>query len=217
VTLYSLLLVIHIAAGTVGLITAFLSILNKTFNASHHQHIYTGSAFVIAMAIIFVTATTMSLIKLNVFLLLVGIFSFYLAFSGWRYAKNRKGTPAQLDWITVIAMLVVSVTMLLFGVYLFATGSGRGIVITVFGLIGGLLAFFDYRGLRKGGHTGKVRIRLHLTMMLGGTIAALTAFTVVNIDMQPAFIPWLAPTVLITPVIVMWNRKIRRGTVTKGM
>ncbi|MGL4609784.1 MAG: hypothetical protein ACRCYY_08885 [Trueperaceae bacterium] len=216
-TLYSLLLAIHITAGTLGLIAAFLATFNKAFNLTHRWHVYTGSAFVIAMAIIFVTATAMSLIKLNIFLLLVGIFSFYLAFSGWRYARNRKGTPTGLDWTTAITMLVISAVMVSFALYLFLTGSGGSIVIAVFGLIGGQLAFFDYRSLRRGGLKGKERIVRHLTMMLGGSIAALTAFTVVNINMQPAFIPWLAPTVLITPVIALWSRKIRTGATTKEM
>jgi hypothetical protein len=216
-TFYSVLLTVHITAGTVGLIAALLSVLNKAFNANHRWHVYTGSTFVIAMGIIFVTATAMSLIKLNVFLLLVGVFSFYLAFSGWRYARNRKGIPTGLDWATAITMLVASVVMVFFAAYLFFTGSGRGIIIIIFGLIGGLLAFFDYRSLRRGGLKGKERIIRHLIMMLGGTIAALTAFTVVNINMQPAFIPWLAPTVLITPIITIWSRKLRAGTRTKGM
>ena len=216
-TIYSVLLAVHITAGTVGLIAALLSVMNKAFNANHRWHVFTGSAFVIAMAIIFVSATAMSLIKLNVFLLLVGMFSFYLAFSGWRYARNHKGTPTQLDWTTAITMLVASAIMVFFAMYLFLVGSGRGVIIAVFGLIGGLLAFFDYRSLRRGGLKGKERIIRHLIMMLGGTIAALTAFTVVNINMQPAFIPWLAPTVLITPLITVWSRKIRAGVTTKGM
>jgi hypothetical protein len=217
VAIYSVLLVIHIASGTLGLIAALLSILNKAFNTSHRWHIYTGTAFVIAMTSICITAVAMSLIKLNVFLLLIGVFSFYLAFSGWRYAKNRNGTPTQLDWITVITMLLASAIMLFFGIYLFTTGSGLGVIIIAFGIIGGLLAFYDFRGLQKGGHTGKERIVQHLTMMVGGTIAALTAFIVVNIEMQPSFIPWLAPTVLLTPVIVMWRRTIRKSKGIKGM
>ncbi len=216
-TIYSVLLAVHITAGTVGLIAALLAVLNKAFDARHRWHVYTGSAFVIAMAIIFVTATAMSVLKLNIFLLLVGVFSFYMAFSGWRYARNRKGTPTQLDWTTTITMLVASVVMVFFAVYLFFIGSGNGIIIAVFGGISGLLAFYDYRSLRRGGLRGKERIIRHLILMLGGTIAALTAFTVVNINMQPAFIPWLAPTVLITPIIILWGRKIRAGATTKGM
>jgi uncharacterized membrane protein (UPF0136 family) len=216
-TIYSVLLAVHIAAGTVGLIAALLSVLNKAFNANHRWHVYTSSAFVIAMATIFVTATVMSLLKLNIFLLLVGVFSFYLAFSGWRYARNRKGTPTGLDWTTAITMLVASGVMVVFAGYLFLTGNGRGVIIAVFGLIGGLLAFFDYRSLRRGGLKGKERIIRHLIMMLGGTIAALTAFTVVNINVQPALIPWLTPTVLITPVITVWSRRIRAGAKPKGM
>jgi hypothetical protein len=216
-TLYSVLLAVHITAGTLGLIAAVLATVNKALNLPHWWHVRTGNTFVMAMATIFITATAMSLLKPNVFLLLVGVFSFYMAFSGWRYAKNRTGKPTLLDWLTVSSMLTVSVIMIVFGIYLNTAGNGLGVVVIVFGFIGGALSLTDYRSLRKGGLTGKLRITRHLTMMLGGAIAALTAFTVVNVEMTPVFIPWLAPTMLITPIIVFWNRKIRRGTVRKGM
>ena len=50
-------------------------------------------------------------------------------------------------------------------------------------------------------------------MMLAGSIATITAFVVVNFTFDPAFILWLAPTVVITPIILIWNIKIVRGTV----
>jgi hypothetical protein len=47
----------------------------------------------------------------------------------------------------------------------------------------------------------------HLQRMIGTYIASLTAFLVVNINFNPAFVIWLAPTVLIVPLIVYWSRK----------
>jgi hypothetical protein len=46
--------------------------------------------------------------------------------------------------------------------------------------------------------------------MLAGTIAAVTAFTVVNVRVEPAFVVWLAPTVALTPLIVYWNHRVYR-------
>jgi hypothetical protein len=48
--------------------------------------------------------------------------------------------------------------------------------------------------------------------MLAGTIATVTAFSVVNIRIEPAAIVWLAPTVVFTPLIVSWNLRVRRAS-----
>lgn len=53
--------------------------------------------------------------------------------------------------------------------------------------------------------------------MLGGIIAALTAFLVINVDFEPAVIAWLAPTFVLTSFIFIWSRKINQGIERKGM
>jgi hypothetical protein len=60
------------------------------------------------------------------------------------------------------------------------------------------------------------RIAAHLGRMLGGTIAAVTAFTVVNVRIEPAFVVWLAPTVVLTPVIAYWTARVRGGRVPQA-
>ena len=55
---------------------------------------------------------------------------------------------------------------------------------------------------------GKQRIARHLTNMLAGTIAVITAVLVTNIHIEPVFILWILPTIVITPLIIWWNRKI---------
>ena len=41
--------------------------------------------------------------------------------------------------------------------------------------------------------------------MMAGTIATVTAVMVVNVSMNPVWLPWLLPTIVITPLIVWWN------------
>ena len=87
----------------------------------------------------------------------------------------------------------------------------------VFAGIGAALSIGDLKTLHAGGLTGKARIARHLTMMLAGSIATITAFVVVNFTFKPAFVLWLAPTLVITPLIVVWNKKISKGATPKGM
>ena len=54
---------------------------------------------------------------------------------------------------------------------------------------------------------GKERIAKHLTNMMAGTIAVITAVLVVNVNIEPIWIWWLLPTAVITPIIFYWNKK----------
>ncbi len=54
------------------------------------------------------------------------------------------------------------------------------------------------------------RIVMHLTLMLGGTVAAWTALTVTQVTFDPPWVPWLAPTAIFLPLIVLLRRKEKR-------
>ncbi len=107
--------------------------------------------------------------------------------------------------------------MAAYGILLLYSNNSSGVTMLVFSGIGTVLSILDIRTLRAGGVTGKERIMWHLTMMLSAVIACITAFVVVNFTFRPGFVLWLAPTFVITPVIVIWNIKIGRGTTIKGM
>ena len=78
----------------------------------------------------------------------------------------------------------------------------------VFGTVALALGFRDYRTHKNKTAKGPQRIASHLSNMLGGTIAVITAVLVVNIDMQPSWIIWILPTLVITPLIIWWNTKV---------
>jgi hypothetical protein len=204
---YSVLLSIHIAAGFTALSSAAVAVATPK---GKRWHVYAGRAFVMGMAVVFLTALPMTVIKPNLFLLLIAIFSFYLAVSGWLRARNRSGIPVPAEWIVAVAMVLAAVAMGGRGIAMRAMGNSMGIVLLVFGGIGGLLAVRDLMSLRAHRYRGNVRIAAHVGRMLAGTIAAVTAFTVVNVRIEPMFVVWLAPTVVLTPVIVYWNRRVRR-------
>ena len=82
------LLFIHIIAGSISLIAAAFAVLSSK---GKKLHILSGRTYFWGMAIIFLTAIPMSIVSANIFLFLVAIFSFYLAYAGLRFARNRKG------------------------------------------------------------------------------------------------------------------------------
>ena len=53
------------------------------------------------MFLIFITAIPMAILSSNLFLFLVAICSFYLAYAGMRFARNRTGMANIFDWAAV--------------------------------------------------------------------------------------------------------------------
>ena len=199
-----ILLTIHILAGTIALLCAALAI---SLEKGKRLHVLLGRAYFWSMAAIFLTAIPMSIISSNIFLFLIAIFSFYLAFAGMRFARNRKGIATTSDWIAVSLMISSGLGMLILSAIFFTNGNSQYIVLIVFGLLASRLGYADLMSYTNNTATGKERISRHLTNMMGGTIAVVTAVLVVNPPFEPEWVWWILPTALITPVIFWWNRK----------
>jgi hypothetical protein len=206
-TVYRLLLLLHVGAGNVALAAAAVALLASK---GGRAHAYAGRVFAAGMALVFLTAVPLTVLKPNLFLLLIAIFSFYLALTGWLRALNRTGAPMPGERLAAGVMALTAFGMLARGAFMLARGDSMGTVLLVFGGIGGTLAVLDLRPASER-YRGAARIAGHLTRMLAGTIATVTAFSVVNIRIEPAAIVWLAPTVVFTPLIVSWNLRVRRG------
>jgi hypothetical protein len=154
------------------------------------------------------TAIPLSIITSNIFLFLIAIFSFYQAFAGTRFARKRKGIATILDWATVCLMVLAGVGMLILATIYYTNDNSQYIVLLVFGFLAVFLGHSDYKSHKNKTATGEKRIAKHLTNMMGGTIAVITAVLVVNVDIEPVWIWWVLPTALIVPFIVWWNWKV---------
>ena len=200
-----ILLSIHILAGSVALVSAALALSTEK---GKKFHVLIGKAYFWSMVIIFLTALPMSIITGNVFLFLIAIFSFYLAFSGMRFAKNRTGVPTRVDLIAVNFMFLSGVGMWILAIIFFIDNNFQFITLTVFGFLALFLGYGDFQTFKDQTAIGKERIAKHLTNMMGATIAVVTAVLVVNPPTNPEWVWWILPTVLITPVIFWWNKKV---------
>lgn len=199
-----ILLSIHILAGTIALLCAALAVSSEK---GKKFHVLSGRTYFWCMVGIFITAIPMSIINSNTFLFLIAIFSFYLAFAGMRFAKNRKGIATTIDWIAVSLMILSGLGMWALAITYFISDNSQYITLLVFGFIALALGYGDYRSHKNKAATGKERIAKHLTNMMAGTIAVITAVLVVNVNIEPIWIWWLLPTVVITPIISYWNNK----------
>lgn len=203
------ILIVHIFAGFLALAMAGTA-LGAAKGGRWHRR--AGNLYVLSMLTVTLTTFALVAIRPNLFLLVIGIFSFYLVFTGWRAAMLRDGRPRWPDHLAGLAMATTGLLMLSLGLGgLLGTGGPQPVILLAFGTIGLTLALSDWRDWRSGSGTGKARIARHLSRMLAGSIATITAAVVVNLGFLPALVTWLGPTVLITPVIFWWNARIMRG------
>lgn len=200
-----ILLFIHIGSGTVSLICSLMAVSSKKGSNFHRK---VGRIYAIGMATIGVTAIPMAIISEKMFLFLIALFSSYLVFAGWRFAVNRSGRPSKLDWFAVSVMLLTSIIMYISAYIISTEGNDMWITLAVFATIAAGIGLADVKSHISRRTIGKKRIARHLTNMLAGTIVTLTAALVTNVSADPVWIAWLVPTVLITPVIIYWNRRV---------
>ena len=201
-------LIIHILFGGVALFVAPAAMMTHKGGLWHRRW---GKIFFWAITGVALTAVILSVIRSGLFFLLVALFSFYLALTGYRvlYRKTPEQRPGQADWAATYAMLAGSLGLIAYGIYQMLTSS-MGIVAIVFGGIGFLLAMSDVRDFRRHPEDKMAWWYSHLTRMLSAYIAAVTAFSVVNFKFLPPIPRWLWPTVVGTLGIVVWTRYYRR-------
>ena len=207
-----IILVIHIAAGSVALLTAFVALVTAKGGVIH---IRAGRVYAIGMTLIFLTAIPLAILGASIFLLLIAVFSFYLVFAGWRFARNRSRRPQPVDWIAAAIMGLTGVGMWGYAAVLALSGAGNWITLVAFGFIAVALSvadglFFNQGRPGKRRPAAHLRIQRHLTNMMAGTISTITAVMVVNVSMSPVWVPWLLPTIVITPLIIWWNVRTAR-------
>ncbi len=198
-----IMVLVHVLAGSVAVLGMIAAITTKKGSQYHRLG---GRAYVYGMAISLVLATVVSILTVNIFLLLIALFSAYLVYTGWRLALVKDGKQTGFDRRMAIAMIGVSFLMAAYGVLMLLRGETMGVALIVFGVFAVQPAWADYKS-DLNWPKGRERIVLHLSRMGGGCIATVTAVFVVNIQTDPAFIAWLLPSLVGTPLIFYAARK----------
>ena len=201
-----ILLAVHVAAGSVSLATAGVAMVTAK---GGRWHVLAGRVYAVGMTVVFLTAVPLAVLVDSSFLFLIALFSFYLVCAGWRFARNRRRRAHPVDWIAVSAIGITGLAMWGYAVVLALDGSSQWVTLVVFGGIALALGLADAK-FHRDQPGGQRRVARHLTNMMAGTIATITAVTVVNIDMDPVWVPWILPTAVITPLIVWWNVRVLR-------
>ena len=149
----------------------------------------------------------------QLFLMLIAVFSFYLAFSGYRAVKLKNHPPQEEDWLVAGAAFIAGLGLIGMGLYNKIQGDSFGIVAIVFGAGCTFDATRDMLRFSRPITDQRAWLITHLTKMLGAYIATVSAVSAVNFQFLPPVWRWLWPTIIIGPMIFMWVQKYRSRTI----
>jgi len=219
---YALILALHVFAGFTALLVGLVPMFTAKGSS---RHVQSGKVYFWAMFGVFLTSSAMFFFKPDrlLFLFLIGIFSFYLTFTGSRAVryKKRGSQVAPLDWAVAGVVSVAGLVMLGMGVWCFYKGStGGGILYSVFGGICASNAIRDLFSFHRfqnniGTHDPNAWLYQHISRMGGSYIATFTAFCVVNNFFLPNLVVWLAPAIIGGYLISRNIRKRRQEAMSR--
>jgi hypothetical protein len=198
---------LHILAGFVGFFVAPLALATRKGGPAHRRW---GRAFFWAMVVAGGTALIGAQHVHSLFLFLTAIFSLYMAGFGYRslYLKHLAGSThvSWVDWLTAGVGLNIFVATMAYGL------KQGNIPVLVFGGIGAFTALRQLLSYRRAGFWNKQQWLLnHISGFMAAYIAAVSAFSVTSLRFIPPSINFLWATVVGVPVIIWWQRRVRKG------
>lgn len=217
-TYLRVLLGLHITCGGVAFMCAPVALSTAKGGRTHRRF---GNIYFWAMTGVAITAIILSLALPVFFLAMVAVFSFYSAFAAYRILSLKEmyagARPKLIDWVAAIITILSSFLLFLLGflkpelmsvgVIQFA-GHKISIVSVVFGIIGMRMGQASIARFLKPPTQKMFWWFAHMEGMIGSYIAALTAFSAVNLTrwFGPAWWVWLWPTMIGVPAIAVWTR-----------
>lgn len=204
---------VHAVSGGVALVVAPMAMLVTKGGDWHRRW---GKLFFYAMAVVTITAIISGVVRPNILMALVAIFSFHMVASGYRalYLKrlHQGQRPTTLDLGLHGSAGLINGGLFLWGVSHLMLGhrDSTSIIFTVFGAIGLFMVWSQMRQFYKANHDKRDWFYAHMTGFLGGYVATVSAFSAVNLDMiKPTWLQWLWPTLVGAPMIALWIRYYR--------
>lgn len=203
------LIYIHAAFGGIALLTGLVAVIARKGKTIHKRF---GLVFYYTMILSGVSAMLIAVLPNHEspFLFAVGIFSLYFVVTGYRALRfKRKAPDLKIDKAIALFMLLTGVLMIVLPVVF--TGS-INIILVVFAIVGIIFSIKDLRLFKEPKRLRSVCLKMHLGKMLGGYIAASTAFVVVN-QFFPSIYAWFIPGIIGGFVIAYWIKKLKRKVV----
>ncbi len=206
---------LHIAAGTLGMLSGFVAVF---LLKGSRRHGIAGTVFVISMLILSASGVCLAIAKSQPGNILGGTLTFYLAATAWMTARRRDGEPGIFDWGALLVVLAVAVCQLTFGLEAALSPTGLKYDFPPWpyffmGSVAVLAVTGDVRMLIRRGISGTPRIARHLWRMCFALFIAASSIFLARQHVFPAPLRKTGVLVLLSflPLLLMifWLVRVR--------
>jgi len=221
---FSPILVLHISAGMVGILSGTAAM---SFRKGPARHAQAGKVFVMAMLTMAGSAVYLALMKHQPNNVGGGILTFYLVGTAWLTARRRDGETSIFDWAALLVPLAIGIGGWINGLEALHSRSGSKYGVPAgmhlfMGCVCLLAAAGDVRMLVRGGVFGLQRISRHLWRMCFGLFIATGSFFLgQGSKVFPASVlktgVLLVPAVLPLLLLIFWMIRVRFTNAYKRM
>jgi uncharacterized membrane protein len=212
-----LILLLHIAGGTVGIISGAIALLSRKGGRLHRT---SGTVFLVAMLIMAAIGAAASpfLPVPSMTNVAAGVLTLYLVATGWVAIKRTNGRIGRFEKGGLGVALGIVAAGLIFIVM--AMNSPTGTIgktppqaFYVFAIVGAIAAAGDLKMIRRGGISGSARIARHLWRLSAALTIASGSFFLGQQRIMPAWMrgsPWLfVPVIAPLLLMVFWLIHVR--------
>src|ERR1700683_20204 len=220
---YSPLLLLHIASGTLGMLSGFVAVFLRK---GSRRHALAGNVFVITMLILSSSGAYLAIAKHQPGNVLGGMLTFYLVATAWVTVRRKEAGTGIFDWGALLIVLPVAAVELTLG--LEAAISPTGLKYDYppgpyffIGSVALLATVGDIRMLVRGGIAGSQRLARHLWRMCFALFIAAMSIFLARQQIFPAILQRTGVLIFLSvlPLLLMifWLFRIRFANVYKRM
>jgi hypothetical protein len=206
---------LHIIAGTLGMLSGFVAVFLRK---GSRQHGAAGNVFVIAMLCLSSSGVFLAIMKSQPGNILGGTLTFYLVATAWITARRRNAKVGIFDWGALLVIFAVAAVEVTYG--LEAAMSPTGLKYDYppgpyffMGSVAVLAVVGDVRMLVRGGISGTQRIARHLWRMCFALFVAAASIFLARQHLFPVFMRKTGMLLLLSflPLMLMifWLVRVR--------
>lgn len=206
-------LLAHIIIGVVAVGVGVGALITRKGSPRHRRF---GRMYVYSISLVAGSGIILSLVQWSPFLLLIAVFSFYLAFSGYRVlSRKRDGEPTAVDWAAATLTLTMGFAMaglVLVGYqgWLVTSTTLPEFMPVILGISIVYLPLTDLWTFRAPTTNSQQWFYSHLIRMATSYFVTIATVSITNFDFLPLAVRPLWPAVVGAPLVIIWLRRYRQ-------
>lgn len=211
----ALILVLHIAAGSIGIVSGMAALALRKGGRGHR---IAGNLFFVSILIMSAIGACVAAFLPSRISVVAGALTFYLAATSWVTVRRKPGEIGRFELAAFLFASGIALAGLAIGVQTVTSPTGRldGLPpqpVLVFAAVAALAAVSDLRMIRRPGIFGPQRIARHLWRMCSALLIAAFSFFLGQQKVMPASMrgsPLLfVPEIVIIGSMIYWLVRMR--------